>query len=131
MPDASHIFQSSGDACPICAALAGAEVPAGYKAHDNCMCQTVPVDLACTDECQWTFEHTGNERDGSGPFDVVSGVEVTVICPDGSSAGASIQVDGHGASNLDEWSARLEAAAQDMAEQLCADCPKPEPFLCC
>jgi hypothetical protein len=83
------------------------------------------------DTCEWTFEQTGNLRDGSGSFDVVSTVEVTVICPDGSATGMTTQVDGHAAADFDDWSERFDEAVEAVAQQLCDDCPKPQPFLCC
>jgi hypothetical protein len=129
-----HVFQASGDACPICMALNGEAVPPNFEAHDGCMCQTVPQDDA--DNCEWSFEHTGNARDGNGDFDVISGFEVTVICPDGSEAGASGEFDGHpytgsGADDFERWADDFEGAAGDLAAEICADCPEEEPFLCC
>jgi hypothetical protein len=128
MSDTDHIFQATGDSCPVCTALDGQIVPAGYTAHDNCQCQTIPKDE--DSDCTYDFEHVGNTRDGSGSFDVVSHFEVEVTCPDGSSAGASSEFDGHGYTDLDTWADAFEDAAEDLAAELCESCPHEEPFLC-
>src|SRR5687767_3838755 len=96
-----HIFVSGGDSCGTCAALEGTLVPEGFKAHENCMCQTIPKEK--DGDCEWEFTFVGNARDGNGDFDVVSGYEVTVTCPDGSSFGMSGEFDGHGFTDLDAW----------------------------
>ena len=128
----THIFVASGESCPICAALDGQEVEPGFHAHDGCLCQTVPREDGRT--CEWTFDQIGNVRDGSGSYDVVTGFEVTVICPDGSVTGMSSSFDGHAFNAiadpfeaLDAWSDGLEEAAEDIAQQLCDACPSPPP----
>jgi hypothetical protein len=123
-----HIFQASGDACPICTALDGSHVPAGYQPHENCMCQTIPDDA---NGCEWTFEHAGNDRYGYGEFDVISGIEVTVYCADGSQLGRSGEFNGGGSAEWEDWYEGLQEAAEAIAEGLCDQCPEPEPFLCC
>lgn len=130
----THIFQCSGDSCPICVALDGSEVPAGYEAHPGCACSTIPK--GDDDTCEWDVEHTGNLRDGNRSFDVISGFEVTVTCPDGSSAGASGTFDGHpyndvGGDALAAWSDGFTEAAEALAQELCDACLPKEPFLCC
>ncbi len=129
MADTDHIFQATGDSCPICTALDGLKVPAGYIPHDNCHCQTIPE--AEDSDCTHSFNHVGNVRDGSGPFDVVSHFEVEVTCSDGSTVGASSQYDGHGSLDLDDWADGFDAASEALAEELCDSCPVEEPFLCC
>jgi hypothetical protein len=129
-----HIFQCSGDSCPVCVALNGAEVPPGFQPHDGCACNTVPKDEDA--HCEWAFEQTGNLRDGSGDFDVITGFEVTVICPDGSTVGASGSFDGHpynshGDTDLDDWARDLSDEAEGIAQDLCDSCPEKPPFLCC
>lgn len=131
-----HIFVASGEACPICVALDGQEVEAGHQAHDGCLCQTIPIDKE--PGCEWDFEQVGNSRDGNGPFDVITGFEVTVICPDGSKTGATGSFDGHpynaipnSDEALDKWSDDFSEAAEELAQELCDDCPEPPPFLCC
>jgi hypothetical protein len=124
-----HIFLAGGDACGACTALDGTLVSEGFKAHDNCLCQTIPSDEQ--PDCEWSFEHVGNARDGDGAFDVVSGFEVTVTCPDGSTFGASGEFDGHGFTDLDAWGGAFDEAAEALANELCDQCPPPEPFLCC
>lgn len=137
MADDQHVFVASGDSCANCSSLNGQVVPAGYTAHDNCRCQTVPRKDG-DEGCHWDFVQSGNARDGNNPYDVVSGIEVTVECPDGSVVGAERGFDGHSFNNIadpdaafDAWLEGLEDAAEELAQELCDSCPEKEPFLCC
>jgi hypothetical protein len=123
MAGESHVFEASGDACGICAALNGQLVSAGYKAHDNCQCQTVPADE--DSDCKWSFSHVGNDRYGDGSYDVRAGVEVEVTCADGTTFGMSGEVDVGSSNDLDEFGAALEEYAEQLADELCAQCPPP------
>lgn len=131
-----HVFHASGDACPICAALDGQIVESpGYTPHDGCLCQTKPQESQ--GNCEWSVEHKGNARDGDGWADVIMGFEVTVVCPDGSSFGSSGQFDAHAYSSQDIFEADeafnqdLGDAVEELAKELCDQCPPEKPFLCC
>jgi hypothetical protein len=130
MAELDHIFQASVEACPICIALDGTLVSAGYVAHDNCTCQTIPAG----DEgvCKlYVGEGTVN-RYGPGPFDVIVMVRITVFCPDGTDGSVVLEGDLRpGAEDVDQGFARLEDAIDDTANELCELCPEPKPFLCC
>jgi hypothetical protein len=128
MDDDKYIFVASAEACARCAALDGSLVPPGFKAHANCMCQTIPQDDA--PGCSWSFRWVGNNRYGNGPFDVRSGIEVTVICSDGTELSASTEFDGGNSTDLDDWEGGLTDAAEAMAGELCSQCPQEDPFLC-
>lgn len=124
--DEQHVFSSSGEACPICIGLDGAPVPAGYKPHEGCRCSTMPEN---EEECEVHAEHVGNDRYGSGSLDVVAGIEVTVICPDGTEIGESVQIDmGQYGEDFDAAVAAYGEAVQAAAAELCAQCPPPPPI---
>lgn len=127
MTEDEYIFVASDEACPTCAALDGMPVTPGFKAHVNCMCQTIPQDRE--PQCRWSFQWVGNRRYGNGDFDVRAGIEVMVICPDGTELGASTEFDGGRSIDLNNWEAGLTEAAEAVAADLCAQCPIPEPFL--
>lgn len=123
-----HIFIASGDSCPICTALNGAVVPAGYKAHANCHCQTVRRPDG--NECEWSL-HTVTHRNGSGPMDAIIEIDVEVSCPDGSVAGGQTSFDasvyGDSDAEFDRFAEDLQQAAEELATDLCASCPPPRP----
>ena len=130
-----HIFRASGDSCPICLAMDGEKVAAGYTAHEGCQCQTVAV--SDHSDCEWTLESMDGTRDGPGAYDKVFGFEVTVKCPDGSVFGASGEFDGHPYSarntDFDEILDLFHDAAEDLAQELCDGCAsaKDSDFRCC
>jgi len=70
--DGEHVFVSSGEACGICEALDGQTVTAGYKAHDNCLCQTQPKTPSGCEVLGGAM--TGRKSEGWGSVEV----EVTV-----------------------------------------------------
>lgn len=125
MAELDHIFQASGEACAICAALDGTPVSAGFEAHDNCTCQTIPVDEG--GDCEHQYENPTR----SGP-NATYGVEVTVICADGSEISMSTEVDLHGAGGSEDAVLSIvEEALEEVADELCQQCPEPKPWLCC
>ncbi len=131
MAEPDHIFHASGDACPICAALDGTLVSAGYTAHDNCTCQTIPADDGDSG-CEHHFEHGTTTRRGSGPFDASYGVEITVVCADGSEISASVEIDLSGSSEANDFGIDIvEDAMQEAADEMCGQCAEPKPYLCC
>ena len=129
MAEHDHIFQSSGDACPICAALDGTLVSAGFTAHDNCTCQTIPVDDA--GGCERDV-HGTTVRHGSGDFDASYAMEITVRCADGSEIGMSTEVDLSGASEANDYGLDIvDEAIEEIADELCGQCQEAKPWLCC
>lgn len=130
MAEHDHRFQASGEACPICAALDGTLVSAGFTAHDNCTCQTIPVD----DDHGGCERHvSGNTfRHGSGPWDASFAAEVTVVCADGSEIGMSTEIDLSGSDDSNDFGIGIiDEAIDEIANELCEQCPDPKPFLCC
>lgn len=122
-----HIFVASGDACAICVALNGQVVPAGYTAHESCMCSTIPKegDRHC--------EHQVSEIDfqtlPSG--NILASFEVTVTCPGGGEAGASGFVEAEpGTQNPIQ---ELWEAVAELADEICESCADEAeaPFNCC
>jgi hypothetical protein len=116
-------FMASGDCCPLCDALDGTRVPAGFKPHPGCTCSTRVTDISYeTDECEWAFDLGALSPGG------MQGIEVTVTCADGSLLGASIEVDTapfrrSSPGSADPLADALLDAAEDMAAELCAQCP--------
>lgn len=129
------VFHADGDACPVCAALDGQAVTPGFRPHDGCLCQTVRQPQP--GECHWDYQMIGNQRSGNGWADVVSTFHVVVVCPDGRRLATTGQFDGHAYSadtsddSFFQWMADVEAYVTGLAEQLCAQCAPPPPFLCC
>jgi len=123
-----HIFVASGEACPICLALDGSEVPAGYTAHENCLCQTVPKSK--DHQCKSATENIDFQNTADGH--VIAGFEVTVLCPDGTTASASgeVEVDPVTQNPIEELWDAVHALADDLCDS-CQDETDPEPFLCC
>jgi hypothetical protein len=129
MADNDHVFQASGEACPICSALDGTLVSAGFTAHDNCTCQTIPVDN--DGGCQHHFAGT-TVRHGSGPWDASYAVEITVVCADGTEMGMSTEVDLGGSDESNDFGIDIiDEAVEEIANELCEQCPEPKPWLCC
>jgi hypothetical protein len=122
--DDDHIFIASGDSCPICSALNGTPVSAGYTAHANCHCNTVPRDEG--GECEWDFTST-THRDGSGPMDAIIEIDVTVTCPDGATVQSQTSVDAHSyggsEAEFDRFCDDVHEAAEDQAQRICDSCP--------
>ena len=133
MAQDEHIFLASGDACPICSALNGMPVSAGYTAHSNCHCQTIPQDEA--ESCSYEVIHTDTHRNGTGPNDAIFEFEVEVVCPDGAVVGASGSLDlsSYGVSDAeaDRMLFDIDASIEDLAQDICDSCAPKEPFLCC
>jgi hypothetical protein len=121
-------FVASETACPICLALNGTSVPAGFTAHENCLCQTVPQSK--DRHCRFATENIDFQTSSEGH--VIASYEVTVLCPDGSTAGASGFVDADPVTQnpiQEMW-----GAIQDLADDLCDSCEdeaEEEPFNCC
>src|SRR4030095_1635151 len=68
-------FESGGDACGVCQALDGTS--ASQPAHDAGGCQSTKDD----DDCEYESSSAGpNDRYGSGNYDVVIHVEISVYC---------------------------------------------------
>ena len=59
MTEDEYIFVASDEACPTCAALDGMPVTPGFKAHVNCMCQTIPQDRE--PQCRWSFQWSADD----------------------------------------------------------------------
>ena len=124
---AETVFIASGDSCAMCTALDGtncASLP-----HPGCMCQLIPVDDDPDCEIDYTFTKTHR---GSKEFDVRLGGEITVTCPDGTTIGESFEADlnDYADTAADEFEA-VQQAFHDHGEELCEQCPPPEPFKCC
>lgn len=123
-----HIFVASGDSCPVCLSLDGSTVPAGYTAHDNCLCRTVPKakDL----RCQSISNNIDFTPSGTGDGHIIASYEVTVLCPLGGTASASgyVEVDPAVDNPIEE----LWDGVGDLADSLCGSCDETEDdFLCC
>lgn len=130
MAEHKHIFQSSGEACPICAALDGTLVSAGFVAHDNCTCQTIPVEEDAG--CERHIESSTVTRYGPGPWDASYSAAVTVVCADGSAISMTAEVDLQGAGETEDLGISIvDDALDEIAEEMCDQCPEPKPFLCC
>ncbi len=119
MAEEEHVFEASGDPCPLCAALAGQVVPAGYQPHPGCLCRTVKRKDG--GECHYTGSGIGTP----GPPWTTTEVTVTVLCPDGSSVGYSMPVDTSSATTFAEWLDLVDGAMYEAAEDICDDCPEP------
>jgi len=122
------VFQASGEACDICLGLDGATVPDGFTAHDNCLCQTIPKSQ--DKQCKSAAENIDFQNTADGH--IIASFEVTILCPDGSTAGASgeVEVDPNTQNPISEmWD-----AIHDLSDDLCDSCEEetePEPFNCC
>jgi hypothetical protein len=81
-------FESGGDACGVCQALNGTSASA--PAHDHCACQSTKDD----DDCEYESSNAGpNDRYGSGNYDVVIHVEISVYCNGEFVGGISTSID--------------------------------------
>jgi hypothetical protein len=118
-----HVFVASGEACPICEALAGLDVPPGYKPHANCNCNTIKSG----EDCFFDYEVGEVWRAGSRFRATLS---ITVTCADGSVVEApAITVDletARGGDNDDI----LEDVAEESCEEYCQGEDDGD-FLCC
>jgi len=122
-----HTFVASGDSCPVCMSLDGSTVPAGYTAHDNCLCRTVPKakDL----RCQSVSDNIDFEPDIMRSGHIIASFEVTVECPLGGYASASGYTDIDPSENPIE---ELWDAVGQLADDLCDSCDDtPDDFRCC
>lgn len=120
---AAHVFVASGEACPICEALAGSIVPPGFQPHDNCNCDTVKSE----GDCEFEYEEGDVFRSGSR-YRVT--LMVTVTCPDGRSVQTpGITVDQEAMRNGDNDDL-LEDVAEQACDELCGD-DEAEDWLCC
>lgn len=122
---ATHVFVASGDSCPLCLALAGTPVEAGYEAHPGCTCNTVLMDDG-ESRCEFDYEEGDAWWAGSR---VRIHLDLTVTCPDGSVhsvPGADIDLGELRAGDMDEW---LEMVAHDACDDACE--AEEEEFLCC
>lgn len=121
----TSVFMATGDACPICEALDGEVVPAGFKPHPGCTCSTHVVEVTHDmGDCEWQFDWVNAGANG------IAGIEVTVTCADGSELNESVEFDTNrfdistpvgGDPEADAVMAEAEAAASE----LCAQCPPP------
>jgi hypothetical protein len=117
----SHIFIANGDSCEACTALHGMFVPAGYKPHANCSCET--VEPANGDTC--TFDVTEEVAGWSGGKFMIT-LNIVVTCPDGTVHERSQTQMAF--STL--FSSRGIDEIEVIAEGDCEDCEGNE-FLCC
>jgi hypothetical protein len=127
--DEDHTFVASGEACPTCLSLDGTGVPAGFTAHENCLCRTVPK--AKDTRCESVSDNVDFAPSGPGGKLVMASYEVTVKCPKGGLASASgyVEVD----PVVDNPVEALWDAVGALADELCESCADEEddPFLCC
>jgi hypothetical protein len=121
MADELHVFEASGDPCPLCASLAGQVVPAGYQPHPGCLCRTVKRKDGV--EC----EYVGVSWEMDTPPYRTAAVTITVECPDGSKVDYETTVDTSTATTDEEWGELTSRAMYDAAESVCEGCPDVEP----
>jgi hypothetical protein len=120
--DTVYVFQANGDACDSCSAMDGQE--ASDLPHEGCNCQIVPKDGK---EVTYMYSELISRRTGDGPKDYVFGTEIEVECCDGSTVGASFEIDGHDLPDfaedgyMDAILEMLDAEASDLAMQ-CPEC---------
>jgi hypothetical protein len=121
--DEDLVFQASGDACGICAALDGTNC--STLPHPNCQCQIVPAE----NECTYEFVPHEPVRRGPGRYDFRFGGELTVTCPDGSDAGGeSVEWDASGYDpDAGGWSEFAQPLIDAAVKELCDQCPSDEP----
>ena len=120
-----HLFVASGDSCGICLGLAGCAVEEGYRPHDSCTCNTVPMDDG-ERECEYEFEI---EEMWPSPNGFRVQLSLTVVCPDGTShtvPGLSAELDRLLAGDNDDL---LEDRAHEACDEECDTVDSP--FLCC
>jgi hypothetical protein len=126
MSEVEYEFQSGGDACDICQALAGTTSSEPIsKPHESCRCE---VKSTCGNTCDW--ELAGNEWYGPGGDCLRSWVDVTVTCWDGTERAQTAGPVDFGCgfnplddSVLDDWMSELAAFAAAEAEELMDSCP--------
>jgi hypothetical protein len=124
-----YVFQASGDACGICAALDGTD--ATPPAHDNCQCQTVMrkrKKSPGSGKNGSTYNYSGGSSShyGSGNQDYTIGTEIEVECCDGSTIGESVPFDGHDLPDPweDAWQVAYYEKLDEAAGELADGCPE-------
>jgi len=126
---ADHVFVASGEACPICEALAGLPVEPGYRPHPNCNCNTVRMKKG-RGTCHFDYTVTEIWENPGGRHRVQ--MSLTVTCPDGTvkeAHGAAVDYESMIEGEEDAW---LEGVAEMECEEHCEDNGETEDeFLCC
>ncbi|HOC12984.1 MAG TPA: hypothetical protein PLL50_07270 [Propionicimonas sp.] len=126
----SYVFVANGDSCPICAGLDGSFVPAGFKAHAGCTCNTVKMDDG---ERTCEFEYSENNTYFNGSYRGFRvQLDLTITCPDGSThtaTGYDVGLDTLSTGDSDDT---LEDWAHEACDQFCDQAGSPgDEFLCC